>query len=203
MGKVKKIVLALFAVVSVCTAFAQSKWDWANFGRYEEANAELEERPRAVFMGDSITDNWFKFDPGFFTDNGFAGRGISGQVTSQMLVRFRRDVIELSPKYVVILAGTNDIALNNGSISIENIFGNIVSMCELAKLHRIKPVICSVTPASSFSWRQELSPAEDIIRLNEMLREYAESHRIPYVDYHSALKDKLNGMTEGDRKSVV
>ena len=108
----------------------------------------------------------------------------------------RRDVIDLKPKYVVILAGTNDIAKNNGDISLDNVLGNIQSMCELAKAHKIKPILCSVLPADRYSWRKEMKPAEDIIRLNQMIREYAKAQRIPYVDYHSVLKNENNGMPE-------
>ena len=175
------------------TLFAQKK-DWAKFDRYAEANDTVAVRPKAVFMGDSITDNWAKKDLAFFNDNNFVGRGISGQVTSQMLVRFRQDVINLHPKYVVILAGTNDIALNNGPISLENVLGNIISMCELAKLHKIKPILCSVLPAEQYRWRKELQPAEDIIKLNEMIKEYAKSQKIPYVDYHTVLRNENGGL---------
>jgi lysophospholipase L1-like esterase len=111
-----------------------------------------------------------------------------------MLVRFRRDVLDLEPKYVVILAGTNDIALNNGLITLENILGNIQSMCELAKAHKIKPILCSVLPADRYRWRKELKPAEDIVKLNEMIKAYAKSEKIPYVDYHSVLKDENNAL---------
>ena len=182
----------LFLASSV---FAQQK-DWAKFDRYAQANDTVSVRPKAVFMGDSITDNWAKKDKDFFNDNDFVGRGISGQVTSQMLVRFRQDVINLNPKYVVILAGTNDIALNNGPISLENILGNIISMCELAKLHKIKPILCSVLPAEQYRWRKELQPAGDIIKLNQMIKDYAKSERIPYVDYHSALTNDNGGLPE-------
>jgi len=174
---------------------AQQK-DWANFGRYANANAEVTVRPKAVFMGDSITEGWYRLDSGFFDGNNFAGRGISGQTSSEMLVRFRRDVIDLHPKYAVILAGTNDIAQNNGHILIENVFGNIVSMCELAKANKIRPVLCSVLPSKRFGWRPELQPARDIMELNGMLREYAETNRIPFIDYHSVLKDGDNGLPE-------
>ena len=186
-------VIALFYIVlaTVSVSYAQ---DWAKFGRYEESNGQIDVRPRAVFMGDSITDAWAKKDAGFFSENNYIGRGISGQTTSHMLVRFRRDVIDLKPKYVVILAGTNDIARNNGEISLENILGNIISMCELAKANGIRPVVCSVLPAASYRWRPEVKPAEDIVRLNAMLRDYAHDNRIPYVDYHSALKDENNGL---------
>ena len=194
----KWLIFAAVLAFNVLGLSAQSgePKDWANFKRYQGANAEVIVRPIAVFMGDSITDGWFRKDPDFFTQNGFAGRGISGQTTSQMLVRFRRDVLDLKPKYVVILAGTNDIALNNGYISLENILGNIESMCELAKKHRIKPVICSVLPAAAYRWRPGMEPAEDIVRLNEMLKAYAASRHIPYVDYHSVLKDGRNGLPE-------
>lgn len=168
--------------------------DWANFSRYSEANKNISAHPKAVFFGDSITDVWARNNEGFFEENNFVGRGISGQVTSQMLVRFRRDVIDLSPKYVVILAGTNDIALNNGPISLENILGNIISMCELAKAHKIKPILCSILPAERYKWRTELKPAQDIIKLNQMIKEYAKSSRIPYVDYHSAMTNENGGL---------
>lgn len=189
----KKVLTILAGILCITLAEAQN-WDWANFSRYENANTEVGFKPKAVFMGDSITDNWAAMDTDFFIANDFLGRGISGQTTSHMLVRFRRDVIDHNPKYAVILAGTNDIALNNGKISLENILGNIISMCELAQANKIKPVICSVLPADRYGWRPELKPAADIVKLNEMLKAYAESARIQYVDYHSILKDANNGL---------
>ena len=193
--KLKAIIVCLVALTFTSVSHAQYK-DWAKFERYQQKNTEVTSKPRAVFMGDSITDNWAKKDGDFFTANNFVGRGISGQTTSHMLVRFRRDVIDLQPKYVVILAGTNDIAKNNGEISLENILGNIISMCELAKVHKIKPVLCSVLPAAAYRWRKEIRPAEDIVKLNSMIQEYAKANRIPYVDYHSVLKDENNGLPE-------
>ena len=193
--RLKTIAVILVALASVSVSYAQYK-DWAKFERYQEKNAQVTSRPRAVFMGDSITDNWAKKDGDFFVDNNFIGRGISGQTTSHMLVRFRRDVIDLQPKYVVILAGTNDIAKNNGEISLENILGNIISMCELARAHKIKPILCSILPAAAYRWRPEVKPAEDIVRLNAMIQRYAKENRIPYVDYHSVLKDENNGLPE-------
>lgn len=193
----KKISLLLFLLTLCVAAAAQNqRYDWAAFGRYEDSNKTVAKKPHAVFMGDSITEGWARIDSDFFSSNNFIGRGISGQTTSHMLVRFRRDVLDLSPEYVVIMAGTNDIALNNGYISLENILGNLQSMCELAKLHKVKPILCSVPPAAAFSWRKELRPADDVVRLNEMLRKYAKSARIPYVDYHSVLKDDNNGLPE-------
>ena len=193
--RLKTIAVILVALASVSVSYAQYK-DWAKFERYQEKTAQVTSRPRAVFMGDSITDNWAKKDGDFFVDNNFIGRGRSGQTTSHMLVRFRRDVIDLQPKYVVILAGTNDIAKNNGEISLENILGNIISMCELARAHKIKPILCSILPAAAYRWRPAVKPAEDIVRLNAMIQRYAKENRIPYVDYHSVLKDENNGLPE-------
>ena len=115
----KRILLCAAMCVAALSVSAQQK-DWAQFGRYAEANAKLASAPDVVFMGNSITDNWARMDPDFFTKNNFAGRGISGQTSSEMLVRFRRDVIDLHPKAVVILSGTNDVAQNNGYISPES-----------------------------------------------------------------------------------
>ena len=191
----KYLILTLAAVIlAASTAMAQD--DWAFLGKYASANAELKKSPKAVFMGDSITQCWPDCDAGFFSDNNFACRGISGQTTSHMLVRMRKDVVALHPKYVVILAGTNDIAKNNGDITLENVLGNIESMCELAKVHKIKPIICSVLPAAAYRWRKGIKPADDIVKLNGMLYEYAKSKKIPYVDYHSVLKDENNGLPE-------
>ena len=188
----KKIALFPLLFVAIVT-FAETK-DWAQFERYESKNESLTVRPKVVFMGNSITDCWADTVTAFFTDNNFVGRGISGQVSSQMLVRFQEDVISLQPKVVVICCGTNDIAQNNGYISLEHILQNIKSMCELARANKIKPVVCSTLPAKRFKWRPEMKPADDIIRLNEMIKEYAKENKIPYVDYHSALKDEENGL---------
>lgn len=184
----RKIFISVLALL--CSAVGAYSQDWANFSRYDKSNSEVVERPVAVFMGDSITDGWAASDPDFFTENNFLGRGISGQTTSHMLIRFRRDVVDHAPKYVLILAGTNDIAKNNGDISLENILGNIISMCEIAKANKIKPVICSVLPADRYGWRPGIKPAKDIVRLNEMLKEYAGNEKIMYIDYYSVLADE-------------
>jgi len=193
------IILAAFMFIM---PDAKAQKDWARFSVYEKNNEEViqsqkngAKKPKAVFMGDSITEGWYRNDKEFFDDNSFIGRGISGQTSCEMLVRFRRDVIELNPKYVLILAGTNDMAQNMGAISIENVYRNIVSMCELAKVHKIKPVICSVLPASYFPWRKELGDrSQDIIALNKMLKDYANKHHYKYIDFHSAMKDEQNGL---------
>ena len=195
----KRTLTILITIAATCISIHAQEIkdrDWAQLYRYEQANDTIKFKPRAVFMGDSITDNWAKKSPDFFYCNKFVGRGISGQTTSQMIVRFRRDVLDLSPKYVVILGGTNDIARNNGLISLENILGNIQSMCELAKAHKIKPILCSVLPADRYKWRKDLKPAEEIVRLNQMIKAYAKSARIPYVDYHSVLRDENNALPE-------
>lgn len=206
----KRILFPLFLVVITATLFAQD--DWAQHERYAAHNDTVMARNRmpeygynklaksrrveAVLMGNSITDNWAKFHPEFFAENNFVGRGISGQVTSQMLCRFQSDVIALRPKMVIIMAGTNDIAQNNGYISHEHILQNIQSMCELAKQNKIRPVLCSCLPATAFKWRPEMKPAEDIKRLNEMIHEYAKANKITYIDYYSALVDEHGGLPE-------
>lgn len=202
------LVSAMVALFVSTNLFAQQTvQDWANFHRYADADAKVVSsgvKPKAVLIGDSITDFWVFNDNDFFTSNNYVGRGISGQTSSQMLVRFRSDVIELEPEYVVILAGTNDLAQNTGYISKENILGNIVSMCELARANNIEPVICSVPPSTKFSWREELGdPSQEIIALNKMLKEYSTKNNIPYVDYHSALKDENNGLKFGNNGDSV
>ena len=191
----KNTLVLLLGILIPMMASAQN--DWPNYDRYAEANAQVTVAPKAVLMGDSITDGWPFADPEFFSDNKFVGRGISGQVTNQMLLRFRQDVIDLHPKYVVILAGTNDIAENSGKIDIEKTFGNIVSMCDLARANGIKPIICSVIPAASFYWRPSVTDAaEKIVQFNTMLEEYAKANKIKYVDYHSAMKDERGGLPQ-------
>lgn len=184
---------------SIILSTMLSAQDFANFGKYQKQNQEVISQnivPNSVLMGDSITEGWFATDPEFFRKNNFVGRGIGGQVTSQMLLRFREDVIKLKPKRVIILAGTNDIAENQGPISLEKVFGNIVSMTELAKANNIKVVLCSVLPAYDFPWRNGKEPAEKVIALNKMIKDYAHKNKITYVDYHSALKDEKNGLSK-------
>ena len=192
----KRNILVVMAIFIAAVAYAQPQvGDWAKFNRYQKANKEVTTTPRVVFMGDSITDFWVNADPDFFTSNNFLGRGISGQTTAHMLVRFRRDVIDHHPEYVVILAGTNDVAKNLGDIAPENSLGNIISMCEIARANNIKPIICSILPCNFFYWRPEVKGQEkEIIALNVLLKEYAESADIPYVDYHSAMKDENDGL---------
>lgn len=145
-------------------------------------------------MGDSITEDWAKSASSIFTRQGFVNRGISGQTTPQMLKRFRADVIDLKPKAVVILAGTNDIAGNSGPATQDMIAGNIASMAELARAHGIRVLLASVPPAASFPWAPGVRPAERIVALNRWIRRYAARNQFAYLDYHGAMVDSRMGM---------
>lgn len=149
---------------------------------------------RIVFMGNSITEGWKNTDPGFFEGRLYIDRGISGQTTPQMLIRFRPDVIDLKPAIVIILAGINDIAENTGPMTLEETAGNIFSMAQLAKAANIKVIISSVLPANTFPWRPEIKPAEKVIELNILLKQYCEENRITYLDYYSHMVDDKKGL---------
>lgn len=151
---------------------------------------------RIVFMGDSITEAWKLFDGELFSGSNI-NRGISGQTTAQMLLRFREDVIDLKPQLVVIMGGTNDIAINQSATVVEETFGHIESMVALAKANKIKVALCSVLPAYHFKWNPEAKPAEKIERLNKMIKAYAAKNKITYIDYNSGMKDARNGMKDG------
>lgn len=174
--------------------------DWPYLNKYKIANALLEntfsEKDRIVFMGDSITEFWTTLCPEFFVEKNYINRGISGQTTPQMLVRFRADVINLKPKLVVLLAGANDIAENTGHSSLEMITNNIFSMAELAEAHDIKVILCSVLPALFFPWNTKIHPVEKILNLNKMIQKYATEKEHFYLDYYSAMVDKNKGLTE-------
>lgn len=198
----KKIFLMLLAFTSA-KAFSQDdrqKTDWPNLKKYAVENAALgaplKNESRVVFMGNSITEGWKNADSSFFSDHAYIDRGISGQTTPQMLLRFRQDVINLKPAVVVILAGINDIAENTGPITLEAVFGNIVSMVELAKTNKIRVVLSSVLPAYDFPWRPGMQPAEKVIRLNAMIQAYANKNNIVYVDYFSAMVDERKGLNK-------
>ena len=182
----RKTILLLALALPLLVAGQQR--DWANYGRYAGTNASLTTAPAVVFMGNSITEGWGRNRPEFFAENNFACRGISGQVSAQMLCRFRADAINLRPKAVVILAGTNDIAGNNGPIENEHIAENIVSMAELALAAGIRPILCSVLPAAKYPWRPEIeSVPEKIADLNARLQQYAAERGLTWVDYYSAM----------------
>ncbi len=163
--------------------------EWANFNRYAEQNAQLKadgtSAGKVVFMGNSITEAWVARHPEFFQENGYIGRGISGQTSFQFLLRFREDVIALAPRIVVINAGTNDIAENSGPYREDYTFGNIVSMTELAQANGIKVVLTSVLPSNRFSWSPKVTDIPQKIQsLNRRLKAYADAHGIPFVDYY-------------------
>jgi lysophospholipase L1-like esterase/mannose-6-phosphate isomerase-like protein (cupin superfamily) len=175
--------------------------DWPALARYREDNAKvtapLKNEQRVVFMGDSITDSWDSpGNGGFFPGKPYINRGISGQTTPQMLIRFRRDVIELKPKVVVILAATNDLAGNTGPTTMEAIEDNLMTMAELARAHNIRVVFASLLPVSDYEVRNgqpiiqtKRRPPEQIKALNEWMKAYAATHRLTYLDYFSAMVD--------------
>ncbi|OOQ56539.1 SGNH/GDSL hydrolase family protein [Mucilaginibacter pedocola] len=165
--------------------------DWAWIKRYEDDNTRLPApahgEKRVVFMGNSITEGWINTDSAFFKGRPYVNRGIGGQTTPQMLVRFREDVLNLKPTVVVILAGINDIAENTGPSKLEDVAGNIYSMAELAKVNNIKVILSSVLPAAAFPWKPSINPRESIVKLNTMLKAYAEKNRLGFINYYSAM----------------
>jgi lysophospholipase L1-like esterase len=172
--------------------------DWPNLGRYARENTELKApangENRVVFMGNSITEGWIGKHPAFFANKLYINRGISGQTTPQMLVRFRADVIHLQPKVVVILGGTNDIAGNTGPSTLEMIEDNLASMAELAQANGIKVLLSSVLPVYDYPWKKGLKPAEKIVALNRWIKNYCKEKNMVYVDYFSAMVDERNGL---------
>lgn len=197
----KKLNLFLITILSLLfmeqSLLAQNN-DWPNFERYKEDNIKLglpsAGENRVVFMGNSITEGWKDVDPDFFKDKPYINRGISGQTTPQMLVRFRADVVYLKPKVVVILAGTNDIAGNTGPSTLEMIEDNIASMVEIAKANNINVVLCSVLPAYDYPWKPGLQPAEKIVALNKWIKDYSEKNKIIYADFFTPMADERNGL---------
>jgi lysophospholipase L1-like esterase len=188
----------LYCIVFLSLSLINHAQDWPNLKRYAAANEKLMAEPipkdRVVFMGNSITDGWIQSSPGFFENNHFVDRGISGQTSPQMLLRFRADVIALHPRAVVIECGTNDIAGNTGPSTLAMAEDNIMSMAELARASKIKVIIGSVLPANKFGWKPELQPADSIIAINVWLKDYAARNHFAYIDYYSSLVDDLKGM---------
>jgi lysophospholipase L1-like esterase len=187
----QKFIAALFCCGC---AFSQSATDWPNLARYHDENARLAApapgEGRVVFMGDSITDGWGRQYGQFFPGKPYVNRGISGQTTPQMLIRFRPDVIALKPKVVVFLAGTNDIAGNTGPMTLEAIEDNLMSMAELAQANNIRVVLASVMPVCNYIKPQtERRPPEKIIALNAWIKDYAAKNSFVYLDYYSAMLD--------------
>ena len=172
--------------------------DWPQLGRYRDENAKLAPpaagEDRVVFYGNSITEGWAPRFATLFPGKPYIGRGISGQTTPQMLVRFRQDVVALKPKVVVILAGTNDIAGNTGPSTLEMIEDNLASMTEIARANGIRVVLSSVLPVYDYPWKPGLQPAPKIVALNAWMKRYAESLGETYLDYHGAMKDARDGL---------
>ena len=194
-----KFLLLICALSIFATREARGQ-DWPDLARFRAANDSLpppaEGENRVVFMGNSITIGWLDKVPEFFRGKPYINRGISGQTTPQMLVRFRQDVIALRPKVVVILAGTNDIAGNTGPMTLDQILDNLISMAELARANGIEPVLSSVLPAFDYPWRPGLEPNVKIPRLNAMIKAYAGANDLVYLDYFSAMADARNGLDQ-------
>jgi lysophospholipase L1-like esterase len=174
--------------------------DWADLNRFRADNEKIglpaAGEKRVVFMGNSITIGWIEKHPEFFSGKPWINRGISGQTTPQMLVRFRADVINLNPSAVILLAGINDIAGNTGPSTPEMIHDNIAGMVEMAQAHNIKVILCSVLPAYDFPWSPGLQPAEKVVELNKWIRDYAASHHCLYIDYFTPMADDKNALKE-------
>jgi len=175
--------------------------DWPNLARYRDANRSLPpasaSEPRVVFMGDSITELWDRDSAKFFASKGYIGRGIGGQTTPQMLIRFQQDVVALKPKVVVINAGTNDIAGNTGPSTLEMIEDNLRSMAQIAAANGIQVVLASVTPAYDYPWKRGLEPAEKVVALNSWMRDYCARAGCVYADYFTPMSDEKHAMKEG------
>lgn len=170
--------------------------NWANFDRYEKENEKISvsNENRVVFIGDSITEGWSNNHPDFFLEKPYINRGINGQTTPQILLRFKADVINLNPKVVIILGGTNDIAGNTGPSSLEMILDNIIMMAEISKANGIKVILCSVLPVYDYYWQPEANPIEKIALLNKMIEDYADKNEIIYVDYYSSMINNEKGL---------
>ena len=173
--------------------------DWANLARYEDDNLKVglpkKDERRVVFMGDSITEEWSNLYPEYFTEKGYINRGIGGQTTPQMLIRFKPDVVDLKPEIVVVLAGTNDIAGNTGPSNAKMITDNIFSMAEIAKAYQMKVVLSSILPVYQYDWAREIKdPPSTIQAVNDALNQYASDHGLIYIDYFSSMSDERQGL---------
>lgn len=189
--------MLLIVLFSLSTATAQE--DWPNLKKYHDANEQLLascKTPTAVFMGNSITEGWWKQRPEFFEKHNFVGRGIGGQTTPQMLIRFIPDVIDLKPQVVVILAGTNDIAGNTGPSSVKMITDNLAAMAQLAKAHDIKVVLSSILPVKQYPWSKDADPVRMIRAVNDWMESYAAKEGFIYLDYFSAMADEERGLSK-------
>ncbi|SFN49551.1 Lysophospholipase L1 [Salegentibacter flavus] len=198
MKNIYAFIILLFGISSLS---AQNKdrmeQDWPNLQKYQNENQKIKDsgkKPIAVFMGNSITEGWVNTNPNFFRKNNFTGRGIGGQTTPQMLIRFTPDVIDLDPEVVVILAGTNDIAGNTGASSVKMITDNIKAMAQLAEANGIKVVLSSILPVYDYPWKPGIKPVEKIAEVNKWMKNYARENNHIYLDYFPVLADEKKGM---------
>ena len=182
---------------------AYQKWltmkdDWPDLKRYQAANKTLlsadPDPDRVVFMGNSITEGWSSYCPDFFSQPNFVNRGIGGQTTPQMLLRFHQDVVDLNPAVVVLLCGTNDLAGNTGPATNKMIMDNIASMAEIARANNITVILSSILPVYDYPWRPGLQPAPRIIAINTWMKSYAEQYGHMYLDYYSSMVDNKGGL---------
>lgn len=194
---------AATALAALCLALpagaqATSAAEFAGLARYRAQNATLAaprpDEQRVVFMGNSITEAWARDFSAQFPGKPYIGRGIGGQTTAQMLLRFRQDVISLQPAAVVILAGTNDIAGNTGPVTLPMIQDNLAAMTELAQANGIRVVLCAVLPVSDYPWKRGLAPGSKIVALNAWLRAYAAERGAMFVDFHAPMADAQLGL---------
>lgn len=197
------LLIPIFISISVCAQKKDSipaedfKDDWAALSHYVKENLNVPApaygEQRVVFLGSSIIENWKKIVPAFFADRPYLDRGVSGQISPQLLLRFRQDVISLKPEVVIILAGSNDIAGNTGHVTNERIMDNISTMAELARLHHIRVILCQNLPVYEYPWRKELKPAVQLIALNKLISAYASAQGLTVVDYFTPLLGEHNG----------
>jgi len=198
-----RIITTILIYLSLVACSSEKKLveqDWPNLKYYRSKNLKLgspsKSENRVVFMGNSITEGWPTLQPEFFESKSYINRGISGQTTPQMLIRFRQDVIDLKPKLVLILAGINDIAGNTGPSNVTMITNNIISMAQLAKSNKIKVIICSILPAKDFPWNPGMNPPPKILNVNQILRSYALANGMVYLDYYSLMVDESNALID-------
>lgn len=205
MSTVKQLLVVILLNFITVSVFAQNTkeqgWiEWANYKKYESQNKELKEKQkgevRVVFLGNSIFEGWSVVSPEFFQGKPYLNRGISGQVTAQMLLRFQEDVAELHPDVLVLKAGINDIAENAGPYDQQKTLNNIKSIVQLAKVNKIKVVLCTVLPANKFVWRPALQPADKVIALNAALKDFAKEEGVYFLDLYTAVVDDQKGMKE-------
>ena len=179
--------------------FERMKTDFGYLAKFKEENKQVlapkANENRVVFLGNSITEGWARVDSNYFIQHNYIGRGISGQTSTQLLLRFRQDVLSLKPKAVVLQIGTNDVAENTGPYDPEFTLGNIQSMVEIAQVNGLKVILASVLPATNFEWRRSVGNRSDmIVDLNKRIKAYADENKLPFIDYHTAMKNDKNGM---------